>query len=184
MNAPLPTFTSSTNASTPSASFLHMMDDAISGMDSTVAVTSRREYRRPSAGASSPPRSARRAESSQARPGSPRSRSRSATINERRRARCSSGRRSPEPRRPPSILNPGVGSGKSSAKPTRSLTTCAMCFATPVSLGNRLARTRRAIDRTPPRVSVSAALRRSSRNWSRPRLTRSRPARAVPSFAS
>ncbi len=41
MNAPLPTFTSSTSASTPSASFFDMIDDAISGIDSTVAVTSR-----------------------------------------------------------------------------------------------------------------------------------------------
>jgi hypothetical protein len=41
MNAPLPTFTSSTSASMPSASFLLMMLDAMSGIDSTVAVTSR-----------------------------------------------------------------------------------------------------------------------------------------------
>jgi hypothetical protein len=41
MNAPEPTFTSSTSASMPSASFLLMMDEAMSGMQSTVAVTSR-----------------------------------------------------------------------------------------------------------------------------------------------
>ncbi len=51
MNAPLPTFTSSTRASTPSASFFDMMEDEISGMDSTVPVTSRSEYSLPSAGA-------------------------------------------------------------------------------------------------------------------------------------
>ena len=51
MNAPEPTFTSSTSASRPSASFFDMMDDAISGMDSTVAVASRSEYSLPSAGA-------------------------------------------------------------------------------------------------------------------------------------
>ena len=42
MNAPLPTFTSNTSASMPSASFLLMIDDEIRGIDSTVAVTSRR----------------------------------------------------------------------------------------------------------------------------------------------
>ena len=42
MNAPLPTLTSSTSASTPSASFFDMIEDEMSGMDSTVAVTSRR----------------------------------------------------------------------------------------------------------------------------------------------
>ncbi len=41
MKAPLPTFTSSTSASMPSASFFDMIDEAISGMQSTVAVTSR-----------------------------------------------------------------------------------------------------------------------------------------------
>ena len=41
MNAPLPTFTSSTSASTPSASFFDMIEEAISGIDSTVPVTSR-----------------------------------------------------------------------------------------------------------------------------------------------
>ena len=41
MKAPLPTLTSSTSASTPSASFFDMMEEAISGIDSTVAVTSR-----------------------------------------------------------------------------------------------------------------------------------------------
>ena len=41
MNAPAPTFTSSTSASRPSASFFDMIDDAISGIDSTVPVTSR-----------------------------------------------------------------------------------------------------------------------------------------------
>ena len=51
MNAPHPTFTSSTRPSMPSASFLLMIDAVISGMLSTVAVTSRRRYRRRSAGA-------------------------------------------------------------------------------------------------------------------------------------
>lgn len=41
MNAPTPTFTSSTNAEVPSAIFLLMIELEISGMDSTVAVTSR-----------------------------------------------------------------------------------------------------------------------------------------------
>ena len=41
MNAPRPTFTSRTSPSMPSASFFDMIDDAISGMHSTVAVTSR-----------------------------------------------------------------------------------------------------------------------------------------------
>jgi len=41
MNAPLPTLTSSTRASIPSASFFDMIDDEISGIDSTVAVASR-----------------------------------------------------------------------------------------------------------------------------------------------
>ena len=41
MKAPLPTLTSSTSASIPSASFLDMIEPAMSGIDSTVAVTSR-----------------------------------------------------------------------------------------------------------------------------------------------
>ena len=41
MNAPVPTFTSSTSAPVPSAIFLLMIDDAISGIASTVPVTSR-----------------------------------------------------------------------------------------------------------------------------------------------
>ena len=41
MNAPLPTLQSITRPSMPSASFFDMIDDAISGSDSTVAVTSR-----------------------------------------------------------------------------------------------------------------------------------------------
>ena len=41
MNAPRPNFTSSTSASMPSASFFDMMLAQISGIDSTVAVTSR-----------------------------------------------------------------------------------------------------------------------------------------------
>ena len=41
MNAPEPTFTSSTSASKPSAIFFDMMEEAIRGMDSTVAVASR-----------------------------------------------------------------------------------------------------------------------------------------------
>ena len=43
MNAPEPTFTSSTTASRPAASFLDIMDVAINGMDSIVAVASRNE---------------------------------------------------------------------------------------------------------------------------------------------
>ena len=50
-NAPDPVFTSSTRPSSPSASFLDMMLAEMSGMDSTVAVTSRRAYSRLSAGA-------------------------------------------------------------------------------------------------------------------------------------
>ena len=42
MNAPLPTFTSSTSAPVPSAIFLLMIEEAMSGMASTVPVTSRR----------------------------------------------------------------------------------------------------------------------------------------------
>jgi hypothetical protein len=41
MNAPEPTFTSSTSAAEPSAIFLLMIELAISGIDSTVPVTSR-----------------------------------------------------------------------------------------------------------------------------------------------
>ena len=41
MNAPLPTLTSSTSAPVPSAIFLLMIDEAISGIASTVPVTSR-----------------------------------------------------------------------------------------------------------------------------------------------
>ena len=42
MKAPSPTFTSSTIASAPAASFLDMIEEAISERWSTVAVTSRR----------------------------------------------------------------------------------------------------------------------------------------------
>ncbi len=42
MNAPVPTFTSRTSAADPSAIFLLMIELAISGIDSTVPVTSRR----------------------------------------------------------------------------------------------------------------------------------------------
>ena len=42
MNAPLPTLTSRTSAPVPSAIFLLMIEEAISGMASTVPVTSRR----------------------------------------------------------------------------------------------------------------------------------------------
>ena len=42
INAPLPVFTSNTSADVPSAIFLLMIDDAISGIASTVAVTSRK----------------------------------------------------------------------------------------------------------------------------------------------
>jgi hypothetical protein len=41
MNAPPPTLQSRTRASIPSASFFDMIDEAMSGIDSTVAVTSR-----------------------------------------------------------------------------------------------------------------------------------------------
>ncbi len=41
MKAPFPTLTSSTRPSIPSASFLDMIEAEMSGMDSTVAVTSR-----------------------------------------------------------------------------------------------------------------------------------------------
>ncbi len=42
MKAPLPTLTSSTSEPVPSAIFLLMIEEAISGMASTVPVTSRR----------------------------------------------------------------------------------------------------------------------------------------------
>ncbi len=42
INAPEPNFTSNTNASRPSASFLLMMLAVIKGMEGTVAVTSRK----------------------------------------------------------------------------------------------------------------------------------------------
>ena len=42
MNAPVPTFTSSTSASVPSAIFFDMIELAMSGIDSTVPVMSRR----------------------------------------------------------------------------------------------------------------------------------------------
>ena len=42
MNAPLPVLTSSTRPSIPSASFFDMIEAEISGIDSTVAVASRR----------------------------------------------------------------------------------------------------------------------------------------------
>ncbi len=51
MNAPSPTFTSSTMASAPDASFLLMIEEAIRGRLPTVAVTSRSAYSLPSAGA-------------------------------------------------------------------------------------------------------------------------------------
>ena len=54
MNAPDPTFTSSTRAVVPSAIFLLMIELAINGIDSTVPVTSRSAYSFRSAGAISP----------------------------------------------------------------------------------------------------------------------------------
>ena len=51
MNAPLPVFTSSTSASIPSAIFLLMIEALMSGMLSTVPVTSRSAYSFLSAGA-------------------------------------------------------------------------------------------------------------------------------------
>ena len=50
-NAPEPTLTSSTNDAVPSAIFFDMIELAMSGMDSTVPVTSRKAYSRRSAGA-------------------------------------------------------------------------------------------------------------------------------------
>jgi hypothetical protein len=55
MNAPEPVLTSSTSASAPSAIFLLMIELAISGIDSTVPVTSRSAYSALSAGARSDP---------------------------------------------------------------------------------------------------------------------------------
>ena len=51
MKAPEPTFTSSTSAPVPSAIFLLMIELAISGIASTVPVTSRSAYSLRSAGA-------------------------------------------------------------------------------------------------------------------------------------
>ncbi len=51
MNAPVPTLTSRTSALVPSAIFFDMIELAMSGMDSTVPVTSRSAYSRRSAGA-------------------------------------------------------------------------------------------------------------------------------------
>ncbi len=53
MNAPSPAFTSRTRPPIPSAIFLLMIDAEISGMLSTVLVTSRSAYNRRSAGAMS-----------------------------------------------------------------------------------------------------------------------------------
>ena len=44
MNAPLPTFTSSTIASAPPATFFEMIEPTMSGTDGTVPVTSRSAY--------------------------------------------------------------------------------------------------------------------------------------------
>ena len=55
INAPLPVFTSNTSADVPSAIFLLIIDDAIRGMASTVAVTSRSAYNFLSAGAKPAP---------------------------------------------------------------------------------------------------------------------------------
>ena len=55
MKAPEPTLTSSTSAPVPSAIFLLMIEEAISGIDSTVPVTSRSAYSFLSAGASPEP---------------------------------------------------------------------------------------------------------------------------------
>ncbi len=51
-NAPDPTFTSITSASSPAASFFERIEATISGIDSTVPVASRIAYSRLSAGAS------------------------------------------------------------------------------------------------------------------------------------
>jgi hypothetical protein len=53
--APEPNLTSSTRAAVPSAIFLLMIDEAISGIASTVPVMSRSPYNLPSAGASPAP---------------------------------------------------------------------------------------------------------------------------------
>ena len=53
INAPLPNVTSCTRPTRPAASFFDKMDEVMSGMLSTVAVTSRMAYRRRSAGARS-----------------------------------------------------------------------------------------------------------------------------------
>ncbi len=58
MKAPEPTLTSSTSADVPSAIFLLMIDEAISGIDSTVPVTSRSAYSFRSAGARPAPAAA------------------------------------------------------------------------------------------------------------------------------
>ncbi len=55
MNAPSPHFTSYTMAPAPSAIFLLTMLETMNGSNSTVAVTSRSAYNRPSAGARSRP---------------------------------------------------------------------------------------------------------------------------------
>ena len=55
MNAPEPTFTSSTSESVPSAIFLLMIELAMSGIASTVPVTSRSAYSLRSAGANPEP---------------------------------------------------------------------------------------------------------------------------------
>ena len=55
MNAPLPTLTSSTRADVPSAIFLDMIELAMSGIDSTVPVTSRSAYSFRSAGSEAGP---------------------------------------------------------------------------------------------------------------------------------
>ena len=54
INAPLPALTSRTIDFAPEASFFDMMLDAMSGIESTVAVTSRRAYIFLSAGARFP----------------------------------------------------------------------------------------------------------------------------------
>ena len=51
INAPLPTLTSNTIESAPLANFLDIIEDAINGIESTVAVTSRKAYKSLSAGA-------------------------------------------------------------------------------------------------------------------------------------
>ncbi len=67
MKAPDPTFTSRTSAPVPSAIFLLMIDDAMSGMASTVPVTSRSAYSFLSAGARSSPAAQMTAPMSRAR---------------------------------------------------------------------------------------------------------------------